>query len=136
MKNKHNLQRLIGVLIFAVGVVFIALGVLASTPNYGFIGIGLPFLIVGGIWYFIATSRSRGICDKCGQSMKGCSYEYQEMNREYSKSRDGGVHVKVHIRATCPHCGQDKTFEKTFYAGLNENIQFKVDQFCRSHFGH
>ena len=141
MKNKHNLQRFIGFLIAAVGIVLGVIAVTKVKENEGlattlFI-IGLPFLVVGGIWYFVATSNSRGVCDACGQKMTGCEYQYQEVRRRYSNTGDGGT-VTVEIIAHCPYCGQEKKFRKDFHINSNggDNIQYQVDDFCRRHFGH
>lgn len=144
MKNKHNLQRIIGGLIFAVGIVFIIITGIVTTSgsenarDAGMVWllIALPFLAVGAIWYLISTSNSRGVCDECGGKMKGCAYEYQEIKREYASSNSNQIVVKFKIIAECPHCGAKKDFEKEFRVNPNENVQYKVDQFCRNHFGH
>lgn len=142
MKNKHNLQRLIGGIIFAIGVVLCVLAIVNISGEGGlgtgmiFFCVALPFLAVGAIWYFIATSNSRKICDKCGGKMTGCSYEYQESRRVATPSSPYSYKVTVHIIATCPNCGARKAFNKTFRVSSGENPQYLVDQFCRNHFGH
>lgn len=141
MKNKHNLFRLIGALLFIVGVVIVVLILKSESieplvQGESKVIFGVPFLAVGGIMYAIATSNSRKVCDKCGKKMTGCAYQYQEVRRDV-ESGTGYLKVFVNIIATCPHCGKRKNFEKKFTVlpgGVN--LQFQVDNFCRSKFGH
>ena len=135
MKNKHHLQRLIGGLIALIGVGVGALGILFNNQSSTtFLIIGIVILALGGLWYGIATYNSRGVCDNCGEKMTGCQYQYQEVNREYTQQ--GNMQVKVEIIATCPYCGHQKRYRKTFYAKPGENIQYQVDNYCRGVFGH
>lgn len=141
MKNKHNLQRLIGAIITVVGIVIIVISVFFTESdnrqNVFGVALALPFIAVGVIWYSIATSNSRRICDKCGGLMKGCSYEWQEVRREPCGSgAPNSYKVTVDIIAICPNCGTRKNFYKTFQVHSSENPEYKVAQFCRSHFGH
>lgn len=139
MKNIHNLFRLIGGLIIATGIILAVVGVVVLSNNQslaiGLLAVGIVLIIVGAIWYAIATSNSRKICDKCGAKMHGCAYEYQEKRGRYTNS--GNYESTVFIRAECPECGAIKQFTKKFTVTNNsDNLQWQVDQFCRNHFGH
>ena len=136
MKNKHHLQRLIGGIIFLVGIVAGALGLLVfKTDIVLYIGIGL--LIVGVFWYFVATTLSRKVCDVCGGKMKGCEYGYQEVDRRFGTDpANPTMTVRVDIWASCPNCGARKQFKKSFTCKPGQNPQYLVDDFCRSIFGH
>ena len=142
MKNKYTKHRIIGALLVCVAIVFFVLcGVIlnngASTSDVLpmiFLGIAVVTLIVGLIWYAAATAQSRKFCSKCGLSMRGCEYEYQEVKRE--PATDNSYKVVVDIRAICPHCQSVKQFQKSFTVRYNENPQYHVDRFCRDKFGH
>lgn len=141
MKNKHQLQRVIGVCIGILGVVALILAGLCGSEGEEDVGrlfayVGLAMAVIGCIWYLVATGNSRKVCNKCGASMAGCAYEYQERRREVSN--DGKyLTVTVWISATCPSCGQPKSFEQKFtLSERSDDLQYQVDSFCRSKFGH
>lgn len=140
MKNKYTLHRVIGGLIFAVGVVLGIVGFsLCESVGFDnamiFIYIAVALLALGALWYGFATSFAQGVCNKCGADLNGCAYEYQEIRRKET-TNSKGIYVLVRIAATCPRCGCVKVIQKEFYVGPGENVQYKVDQFCRDHFGH
>ena len=103
-----------------IGIVFIVLGFLSA-----FVFVGLEFLIID------LTAKT---CGFCGKSMDGCAYSYQEVRRHYDNN---GAKVTIEIRAVCPYCGKEKTFRKDFTirAG-SDNLDYKIDSYCRKKFGH
>ena len=106
----------------------------------GLMAVGVIAMAVAGFMFKLNMDKSRRICDKCGESMQGCSYEYQEKSRRFvegSGNSSGHLEVNVWIRATCPHCGEVKEFTRTFKVdNHSDNLQYQVDNFCRKSFGH
>ena len=145
MKKKLLIQRLISLGVGLVGAVFILVGFLvinnageATTLSLVFLIAGLIVIIAVVIWNKIITDTKRSYCMHCDASMAGCEYYYEEVKRYYDKnSNDDTLHVQVHIEAVCPECGEVKSFIKTFNVrpGSN-NLQYQVDNYCRSIFKH
>ncbi len=138
---KYQLPILIGLVVALVITTIGIIGILNSNSQLIILAvIGIALFLVLGFIEKIFMDRSRRICDKCGGSMKGCAYEYQEKNRQYvegSGNSSGYLKVVVWIRATCPHCGEIKEFTREFKVnGNSDNLQFQVDNFCRKAFRH
>lgn len=142
---KYQLPVIIGAV---VALVLTIVGVVILTggePTYAIVGfvmaaVGVVGFAVVGFVEKSFIDKSRRICDKCGASMEGCAYEYQEKSRKYvtgSGNSSGHLEVTVWIRATCPQCGAIKEFTRSFKVdNHSDNLQFQVDNFCRKAFGH
>ena len=129
----------VGLALAIVGGVLIA-GSADTVVAVALMTVGVIAMAVAGFIFKLNMDKSRRICDKCGESMQGCAYEYQEKSRKYvdgSANTSGHLEVTVWIRATCPHCGTIKEFTRTFKVdNHSDNLQFQVDNFCRKAFGH
>ena len=145
MKNKHQIIHLISLL---AGVVLVLVGLIiflntiggasGSNPDYitplVLIGVGL----VGFIVSFFAREQERKFCNKCGASMDGCAYEYEETRRTNPDDK-GYVRSTVRIIGECPQCGAKKKFKKTWKMHGSRTVgdlQDEVDAYCKAKFGH
>ena len=142
MKNPHNIVRLVAAVVAAGTLIAAAVTFLNNTSHVE--KILTPFLIlvlvglIGILVYVLATDQSRKICDKCGKSMNGCAYEYEETRRS-NPDRRGYVTSTVKIIAECPYCEKKKKFSKKFKLHGSRTVgdmQDKVDKWCADKFGH
>ncbi|MDY4788890.1 MAG: hypothetical protein SO253_06290 [Bacilli bacterium] len=134
MKNPHTSKRIKAGVLFAIGFILVTIGI---SVNGALTIAGLIVASIGFLWYISATQSSRKVCDKCGGSLKGCEYSYQERKSEYGKGYNPSIEVIVVFRAICPNCGAEKVFEKKFRINENSNnLQYQVDAYCRNTFGH
>jgi len=141
-KNKHSKQRLIGILIaiigIAAGVAYFFLAPIfipesQREQSYYLLFVPLALFIIGVIWYRVATSNSRKVCNACGGKMKGCRYEWH-ISSQIENDKYGMQKAWVDITATCPTCGAQKPFCKRFSCPRNGNLSIPINNFCRSHF--
>ena len=130
MKKKLKINRIIGGAFLAVGIIFATL--VKVSEALGILGFFL--LVIGAIWLVIVSNISKKYCDKCGEKLTGCAYSYREKNRKMDAN---SLRVNVEIKCTCPHCGAQKTFVKTFSVNENsDNLQYQVDNYCEKTFGY
>ena len=138
-KKKTNIHLLvmlpIGAAILIAGIVMLVMGVTKEITGLT-VG-GLIVGVFGGIFAYIAYNNSQKICNACGEKLKNCDYQYEEVSQKpYQGGGETGTEYVVAITAECPNCGAVKTYNKKFRVKRGENIQYKVDSFCRSRFGH
>jgi hypothetical protein len=140
---------------FFAGVMFLisllmSLTILAGQIEIGVLGILL--FIISGFYLESARKKLKSLCYKCGSSMKGCSYEYVELNR--TEGQNGNISSKVEFRATCPQCNVVKTIKESFLvydSGYSKqadgswkqtkspkvyNLQDNVEKLAKKYFGH
>ena len=137
MKNKHSIGRLVGILCIVVGAL-VGIVLLANAQYIAGI-IVAAILIVGGIiTYTISTNNSRRFCDKCGASMDGCAYHWEEIDRVLNDKGDECTST-VDIQAECPECGKIKKYKKKFTLPswkTEGDLENEIKKYIKSVFGH
>ena len=134
-KKKYKLftfLAILGALTFIAGLlclfIEIELGILL-------IVVGLSVTVLFGLLSGTFETKFKKTCSECGEELQGCEYGYQEIKRNVN-IKNGSLSFKIEINATCPHCGANKRIVQNFGAKPGENIEYKVDKYCKKLFGH
>ena len=100
--------------------------------------VGILLCIASFLFLFIKIHKDKVRCPKCGQSLKGCAYEWQ-LVRLYDTLENQMAQYEV--KATCSQCGNEKIYNKDFIvssvrSGAVANPQKLIEDWCKQMFGH
>lgn len=138
MKNL-KLIRLLSLMGWIVSI-FLAMGV----PF-----IGIPLLIVTFFTWIWSRSKLKRLCLKCGASLHGAEYSYEEVDK--TEMKNGDQNTVVEFTSVCPSCGENKSFKHSYqsylsgYDNLGQrktrsaksiNIKRLVEKDAKKYFGH
>lgn len=135
-----RIQSLVGLAMTIVGTVM-SLAFLGGGFVTGFFG--LIILIVGIIFRSSAKKKLTSLCKKCGESLKGVAYKFNEVETYQGKYArpSGDIFTKVEFTTTCPSCSTVKVFKKEYNAydsKMRKHINIKplIEKDAKKIFGH
>lgn len=117
-----------GLIVAIFGVANIFMEMVSGLNNTAVIFFG-AFVFVGGIFVKTVYSYAEFHCAHCGLNLKGCDWEYEEYEREYSVGNDEKVRSKSRVKFifTCENCGHDNVRHKT----MNTDGE-QIDNYART----
>ena len=139
--KKFLIMTIISIALALIGVVLAIVGI-AKSMMIALIIVGIVLVIVAGIMMLAVRDEKQKVCSNCGEKLIDCEYGYQVISekRKISHGVNDDINVnyeyKVGIYAICPNCGTRKEYTHTFITKPNENVEFKIEQFCRARYNH
>lgn len=124
-----------------IGPIIILVVLLKDVEKYEGLDIFKPFIVAAivALGCFIVYKIFNGYvirhCKRCGKSLKGASYSYEETGRSASTNQNGKVSVSSRVRFdyTCPHCGKTSYDRKQFKS--DDCLDDRVQRYCDKRFG-
>ena len=122
----------VAILLLLGGIVLAVMGVVADEIKVNFVIEGIIMVVVAVILNKVTDHLRSTHCLKCGNSLMGANYGYDEEKR-FSKGKKMVYRLK--IQAECPYCGKINEFKHDFAVNPYDDPDDAIEEYCRKRFG-